>query len=79
MSYRLTVGFMIRVSFMTGQVIISKGSQGSIFYIIKSGLVEVNSDDEKFVNTKLSAGSYFGERALISDQVVIQRQHAQLK
>lgn len=51
-----------------GDVIIQKGSEGNVFYMIKEGSVDVSEMGEKFANHTLSEGEYFGERALITGE-----------
>jgi cGMP-dependent protein kinase len=61
------------VQFSPGERVIREGERGSIFYIIKSGSVLCigadsvgadSSEQKPFINT-LTAGDYFGERALL--------------
>jgi CRP-like cAMP-binding protein len=49
-------------------VIIKKGSQGSIFYMIKEGEVRVSDVGTKFKDHSLGPGGYFGERALMTNE-----------
>ncbi|KAI8103635.1 hypothetical protein M9435_004970 [Picochlorum sp. BPE23] len=58
---------MVLEEFMEGDFIVTQGDVGSMFYMIDEGTVEVLVDGE--VVTSLSKGSYFGERALIRDDV----------
>ncbi|XP_061622880.1 cGMP-dependent protein kinase 2 isoform X1 [Phyllopteryx taeniolatus] len=56
-----------------GDYVIHEGEKGSTFYIIARGTVKVtqttkNSDSPQIINT-LHTGDYFGEKALISDDV----------
>ncbi len=53
-----------------GDVVIRQGDPGDLFYLIRSGSVDVRIDDgqqEKKV-AKLQQGQYFGEAALITDE-----------
>jgi CRP-like cAMP-binding protein/tRNA A-37 threonylcarbamoyl transferase component Bud32 len=69
-------GAMLRISdaltsvtFPEGERIISKGDVGEIFYIIREGTVKVHDigfGDSTYVDQPLSAGDFFGERALIT-------------
>ncbi|MBN3292837.1 KGP2 kinase, partial [Polypterus senegalus] len=57
----------------TGDYIIREGEEGSTFYIIAKGKVKVTQragsfNDPKLIKT-LQKGDYFGEKALISDDV----------
>lgn len=57
--------------FSKGKVIIREGSPGEGFYVIHSGKVVVLkklSFFKKKIITTLSAGDYFGEIALVSDE-----------
>eukprot|EP00602_Paraphysomonas_sp_CaronLab_P010418 CAMPEP_0185025144 /NCGR_PEP_ID=MMETSP1103-20130426/8214_1 /TAXON_ID=36769 /ORGANISM="Paraphysomonas bandaiensis, Strain Caron Lab Isolate" /LENGTH=758 /DNA_ID=CAMNT_0027558279 /DNA_START=58 /DNA_END=2331 /DNA_ORIENTATION=+ len=57
------------IKFDTGQTIIKKGSEGNIFYMIKEGTVKVSDvGSGGFNDHTLTAGSYFGERALITGE-----------
>eukprot|EP00889_Picochlorum_renovo_P003101 jgi/Picre1/30131/NNA_005500.t1 len=58
---------MVLEEFMEGDFIVTQGDVGSMFYMIDEGTVEVLVDGA--VVTSLSKGSYFGERALIRDDV----------
>lgn len=54
--------------YKAGEVIITKGQVGNIFYMIKEGTVSVTDVGEKFSDHNLSAGDYFGERALLTGE-----------
>ena len=57
-------------SFQKGDVIIRQGERGDAFYIIESGTVDVfttEKGDEPVV--RLTSGQFFGEKALISEDV----------
>ncbi|KAL3823217.1 hypothetical protein ACHAXA_003496 [Cyclostephanos tholiformis] len=57
-------------SFFKGDVIIRQGEKGDAFYIIKSGTIDVfikDQGDEPVV--RLTSGQFFGEKALISEDV----------
>jgi cAMP-dependent protein kinase regulator len=57
------------IKFDVGQTIIKKGSEGNIFYMIKEGTVKVSDvGSGAFNDHTLSAGTYFGERALITGE-----------
>jgi CRP-like cAMP-binding protein len=62
------------IDFKPGDVIIRKGEAGdkaSTFYMVKSGRVictDIGSGDKKLDDVELSAGAYFGERALLMDE-----------
>ena len=57
------------VVFNKGDTIIKKGSEGNIFYMVKTGTVRVNDGGEGIFNEHtLGAGHYFGERALITGE-----------
>ena len=51
----------------TGDLIIREGDTGNMFYVIKSGNVECIKGGEKVA--ELSDGAYFGEIALLTDQL----------
>jgi len=53
--------------FEDGDKIFRQGETGEYFYIIESGKVKVLVDDDEKV--QLERGQYFGERALLSDDV----------
>jgi cGMP-dependent protein kinase len=57
-------------SFFKGDVIIRQGEKGDAFYIIKSGTIDVfikDKGDEPVV--RLTSGQFFGEKALMSEDV----------
>lgn len=59
------------VSFAQGEAIINKGDVGEVFYIIKEGNVKVSDigfGDSQYVDQSLSAGDWFGERALLTGE-----------
>lgn len=59
------------VSFETGEYVIQKGSEGNIFYMVKEGtvrVVNVGASGGQFNDSVLTAGDYFGERALITGE-----------
>lgn len=58
------------VKFEAGDYVIRKGSEGNIFYMIKEGTVRVVNvgASGQFNDHTLSAGDYFGERALITGE-----------
>jgi serine/threonine protein kinase/CRP-like cAMP-binding protein len=51
-----------------GDEIIKKGAEGNVFYMIKEGTVSVTDMGEQFSNHTLTAGDYFGERALLTGE-----------
>ena len=57
-------------SFRAGDVIVREGERGDIFYLIESGAVDIFKKDfgEKPIAT-LNSGQFFGERALLSEDV----------
>lgn len=58
-------------SFQKGDVIIRQGEKGDAFYIIESGVIDVfitGQADSKPV-ARLTSGQFFGEKALISEDV----------
>ena len=59
------------VEFKAGQAIFRQGDQGERFYIIQEGGVTVSTTKggECTVLAKLGEGTFFGERALIRDDV----------
>jgi CRP-like cAMP-binding protein len=57
------------VKFQAGQSVFKKGSEGNIFYMIKEGSVRVTEvGSGAFNDHTLTAGAYFGERALITGE-----------
>jgi CRP-like cAMP-binding protein len=57
------------IVFDKGQTIIKKGSEGNIFYMVKTGSVRVNDGGAGIFNEHtLGAGHYFGERALMTGE-----------
>jgi serine/threonine protein kinase/CRP-like cAMP-binding protein len=68
---KLCMSFEIE-TFQKGDTIIREGNTGDHFYIIKEGTVSVSQLDPAGVDQKLrtlTTGSYFGERALIKEDV----------
>ena len=59
------------VEFRAGQSIFRQGERGERFYIVQEGAVTVSktSNGERTMLAKLGEGAYFGERALIKDDV----------
>ena len=59
------------VEFRAGQSIFRQGERGDRFYIVQEGAVTVSktSNGERTLLAKLGEGAYFGERALIKDDV----------
>merc|ERR1711871_1806834 len=53
--------------FAPGDLIIRQGEAGDFFYIIESGKVDVEVDKKKV--TTLEAGGFFGEKALLKEDV----------
>lgn len=59
------------VKFEAGEYVIRKGSEGNIFYMVKEGTVRVKNvgaSSGQFSDHTLTAGDYFGERALITGE-----------
>lgn len=59
------------VSFAAGETIIKKGTKGAVFYMIKDGSVvctDVGAGTKTMMDTTLTAGEYFGERALLRSE-----------
>lgn len=54
-----------RVRFAPGECIITKGEPGEVFYIIEGGSVVCKDQPGEQRDNLLSAGDYFGERALL--------------
>ncbi|KAK9909485.1 hypothetical protein WJX75_003002 [Coccomyxa subellipsoidea] len=67
----LVAGALEAVEFKAGQTIFRQGEKGDRFYIVQEGAVTVSKTTagERTVLAKLTEGSYFGERALIKDDV----------
>lgn len=49
-------------------MIIKKGTEGNVFYMIKEGTVRVTEMGSQFAEHSLSTGEYFGERALLTGE-----------
>ena len=59
-----------RDSFQKGDVIVREGERGDIFYLIESGTVDVfKKESENTAIATLGSGNFFGERALLSEDV----------
>lgn len=59
------------VKLEAGEYVIHKGSEGNIFYMVKEGtvrVVNVGAEGGQFNDHTLTAGDYFGERALITGE-----------
>ena len=58
------------MTYNPGETIIQKGTEGNIFYMIKESVVKVSDvgSTSQFVDHKLRAGDYFGERALVTGE-----------
>jgi CRP-like cAMP-binding protein/thioredoxin reductase/Fe-S-cluster-containing hydrogenase component 2 len=58
------------LSFEKGCVIIKEGDPGDAFYLLRSGMVKISKmrEGKEMVLSYLSAGHYFGEMALVSEQ-----------
>lgn len=57
------------ISFGQGELIIRKGDEGKVFYILKSGKVRVHDitvGESSYNDQILSKGDYFGERAIVT-------------
>eukprot|EP00980_Cylindrotheca_fusiformis_P008505 scaffold1805_cov104-Cylindrotheca_fusiformis.AAC.12 len=62
---------LTRVTHYKGERIVTKGDEGTVFYLIESGQVKVHDigmGDGRAVDQYLSAGDCFGERALLTGQ-----------
>ena len=62
------VDALCETTFSQGELIISKGDPGTVFYIIKEGTVECTGLPDGGTMT-LNKGQYFGERALLLGEV----------
>ncbi len=49
-------------------MIIKKGAEGNVFYIVKEGTVSVTEMGAQFSDHTLTVGDYFGERALLTGE-----------
>ncbi|KAK1931360.1 cAMP-dependent protein kinase regulatory subunit [Phytophthora citrophthora] len=66
---KMTVADALRVQFVeSGDIILTEGSRGDDFYIIADGEVKCTRGGEE-VSARLGAGDFFGELALIHDDV----------
>jgi len=52
-----------------GEKVITQGSEGDTFFIIKHGTVEIIKDETSV--SKLSSGQYFGERSLLTSEPAV--------
>ena len=59
---------MTPVSFNSGEHIIKKGDIGDVFYLIESGQVIVKNIGQGQSDNTMTAGDYFGDRALLKDE-----------
>lgn len=62
---------LTHVSYKEGERIISKGSSGEVFYILREGTVKVHDighGDSQYRDQFLKPGDHFGERALLTGQ-----------
>lgn len=68
---RLTIAdALTSESFKEDEVVIEEGEEGNKFYIVESGEFKVNKRGvAEEVHTRLTAGDYFGERALLTNEV----------
>jgi CPA1 family monovalent cation:H+ antiporter len=59
------------VNYLPGDIIIGQGEHGDSFYIVVRGRVQVShsADDESHTLADLVVGDFFGEMALLGDQV----------
>mmetsp|Transcript_42791 Transcript_42791/g.64397 ORF Transcript_42791/g.64397 Transcript_42791/m.64397 type:complete len:384 (+) Transcript_42791:41-1192(+) len=60
------------VKYAKDEVIVRKGDEGNVFYIVKEGKVKVSDiglGGSKYVDMFLTVGGFFGERALITGEV----------
>ena len=69
----LLVDSLIEEKFENGAPIITQGAAGDSFYIIKAGSVKVTKADadghEQLIKDKLGPSDYFGEMALLKDEL----------
>eukprot|EP00560_Eucampia_antarctica_P001573 CAMPEP_0197831676 /NCGR_PEP_ID=MMETSP1437-20131217/11508_1 /TAXON_ID=49252 ORGANISM="Eucampia antarctica, Strain CCMP1452" /NCGR_SAMPLE_ID=MMETSP1437 /ASSEMBLY_ACC=CAM_ASM_001096 /LENGTH=827 /DNA_ID=CAMNT_0043434695 /DNA_START=73 /DNA_END=2556 /DNA_ORIENTATION=+ len=59
------------ITFGAGELIIRKGDEGKVFYILKSGKVRVHDitvGESKYEDAILTKGDYFGERAIVTSE-----------
>lgn len=57
-------------SYDLGDIIVEEGDQGDEFYMIEEGTVDVFKASSGLKSIKsMSAGEFFGERALLSDEI----------
>ncbi|MDQ6969382.1 MAG: cation:proton antiporter [Mariprofundus sp.] len=60
------------VTFLSGDIVINQGEKGDALYIISRGIVtiqHVDADHTEQLLAELKAGDFFGEMALLGDQV----------
>ena len=68
---RLTIAdALTSESFKEEEVVLEEGEEGNKFYIVESGEFKVNKRGvAEEVHARLTAGDYFGERALLTNEV----------
>mmetsp|Transcript_33933 Transcript_33933/g.82309 ORF Transcript_33933/g.82309 Transcript_33933/m.82309 type:complete len:823 (+) Transcript_33933:156-2624(+) len=62
---------MTRVTFYSGERIVTKGDEGTVFYLVEDGSVKVHDigiGDSKAVDQFLNVGECFGERSLLTGE-----------
>ncbi len=60
-------GAMSTVTFSKGTTIIAKGTEGTTFYMVKSGTIAFDLGDGAGFSKHRGSGEYFGEISLIQD------------
>jgi CRP/FNR family cyclic AMP-dependent transcriptional regulator len=66
---KIADGLLHKRQFLAGEIIFDEGEEGQALYIVLSGTVSVcrNQDSVKVTVAELSAGSFFGDLALLDN------------
>lgn len=62
------MGFMREVQYQSGHQIFQKDDVGESFFIVKSGIIDIYIDEVNVVRT-ITSGNFFGERALLMNDL----------
>jgi hypothetical protein len=64
--------FVTQASFKPEEVVFEQGDKGTVFYVVLEGtasvLIDIDGDGDETEVAKITAGGYFGERALLKDE-----------
>mmetsp|Transcript_6728 Transcript_6728/g.848 ORF Transcript_6728/g.848 Transcript_6728/m.848 type:complete len:89 (+) Transcript_6728:802-1068(+) len=62
------MAFMREIQYQPGHKIFLKDDAGESFFIVKSGVIDIYIDEVNIVRT-ITSGNYFGERALLMNDL----------